>query len=553
MLESEKILKRNISALIDFSNKINSNLDVDFTLRNLLLTLFAKFFITKGAILLYNSKNLLENRFSKGISETFSEEISKLNENENEIENLENLYQKYNLKYIFEIKHSENRLGFLILGNRINKEQLSNDDFDFIQSILNIAATSIQNSLMFEKITSINQQLDSKINQLNSLFDLAKEFSGVFDVKLAAKKFIYTVLGQFLISKYSIISCGSSYEIIESKFDENTIKQICEENRDILQNPNVSSITHSNLKKNGIEIAIPMKMKDEIKGIVFLGKRANGMEFSKSDIEFISSVASLATISMENGRLFNEFLEKKKIEKDLDLARTIQQNLIPSNLPKLNNFEISAINKPAKKVSGDYFDVIKLVGNRILIVIADVSGKGMQAALLMANLQAFIKSLARKSDFKIAESTNILNDLVSENTINGSFITMFWGILDDTNKTFEFVNAGHNPPLLIRNGNIEKLKVGGMILGVMETLVPYSSRIVQLNSNDFLYLFTDGITEAMDENLREFSDEKFEQIASNFNGNTSSQAVEKILDEVSIHTKNVEQSDDITLMIIKTN
>jgi sigma-B regulation protein RsbU (phosphoserine phosphatase) len=276
------------------------------------------------------------------------------------------------------------------------------------------------------------------------------------------------------------------------------------------------------------------------------------MEFSKSDIEFISSVASLATISMENGRLFNEFLEKKKIEKDLDLARTIQQNLIPSNLPKSNNFEISAINKPAKKVSGDYFDVIKLIGNRILVVIADVSGKGMQAALLMANLQAFIKSLARKSDFKIAESTNILNDLVSENTINGSFITMFWGILDDTNKTFEFVNAGHNPPLLIRNGNIEKLTVGGMILGVMETLIPYSSGIVQLNPNDFLYLFTDGITEAMDENFIEFSNEKFEQIASDFNGNTSLEAKEKILDEVSIHTKNVVQSDDITLMIIKT-
>jgi sigma-B regulation protein RsbU (phosphoserine phosphatase) len=239
------------------------------------------------------------------------------------------------------------------------------------------------------------------------------------------------------------------------------------------------------------------------------------------------------------------------MEKDLEVARSIQQKLIPSKFPEFNNFEITAVNIPARQVGGDYFDILKLDEDRTLIVIADVSGKGIQAALLMANIQAFIKTLS-KLDYKLDEATNMLNNLVSENTTNGSFITLFWGIFNDKTLEFEYVNAGHNPPYRYRYGEIIRLKKGGMILGVMETMIPYESEKIQLQPNDTLLFFTDGITEAMNVNNEEFGEEKLMNILSNNANLDVLEMKSEILKELKVFTNEAEQSDDITLMVLKS-
>ncbi len=130
----------------------------------------------------------------------------------------------------------------------------------------------------------------------------------------------------------------------------------------------------------------------------------------------------------------------------------------------------------------------------------------------MANLQAFLKSIY-KQNYKLEEASNFLNDLVSENTTNGSFITFFWGILNIETKEFTYVNMGHNPPLLVRGKEIIKLRKGGMILGVMKTLIPYESETVKLKSEDSIILFTDGVTEAMNKQNEEYSDERLEELS----------------------------------------
>ncbi|MCB0750568.1 MAG: PP2C family protein-serine/threonine phosphatase, partial [Ignavibacteriae bacterium] len=275
-------------------------------------------------------------------------------------------------------------------------------------------------------------------------------------------------------------------------------------------------------------------------------------KYSKSDIEYISSIASFAIISIENSRLFDEALEKQKLEKDLEIARSIQQNLLPKKLPKSSVYQIDAVNKTAKMVGGDYFDIVEISKNEILIAIADVSGKGIQASLLMANLQAFLKSIY-KQNYKLQEASNFLNDLVSENTTNGSFITFFWGILNLENKQFTYVNMGHNPPLLIRDKKITKLKKGGMILGVMKTVIPYEYETVELKSNDAIILFTDGVTEAMNINNEEYGDERLENLCLQNSENEAKSILKKILADVELHTKGANQSDDITSLILKIN
>ena len=291
-------------------------------------------------------------------------------------------------------------------------------------------------------------------------------------------------------------------------------------------------------------------IKNEKKGLILLGNRITKQEYSQSDIEYISSIASFAIISLENARLFKETIEKQKIEKDLETARNIQQNLLPNKIPFSDDYEVAAINRTAKMVGGDFYDVVRLDKNRLLVAIADVSGKGIQASLLMANLQAFLKSIY-KQNYKLEEASNFLNDLVSENTTNGSFITFFWGILELDSLEFTYVNMGHNPPLWIRKNEITKLKKGGMILGVMQTVIPYEFETVQLQKDDTVVLFTDGVTEAMNEKNEEYSDERLEELSLKIADHSAEKILNNILTDVDIHSSGAEQSDDITSLILK--
>jgi sigma-B regulation protein RsbU (phosphoserine phosphatase) len=541
-------------ALIDFGNQVNSNLELDFTLNNLLFTLFAKLLVFRGAIFLFDENKTHRLATSTGLPASATFEPAKIKDEINS--RLDEFADKYKLPDRGELKFNEKTLGYVLLGERADKKSFDENDKLFLNTIYSIAATAIENALNFKRLEESNKKLDAKINQLNSLFDLAKEFTGIFDINNATKIFLFSVIGQFLVSKYAVVSCDKNTGVIESKFDAEKIAEIIYGASACFPEPIITARSETAAAKAlaefGAELVVPMQYKNETRGLIILGKRADGKEYSQSDIEYIYSVGSLGMISFENSRLFNEYLEKQKMEKDLELARKIQRNLLPKKIPALEKFDIAAINISARQVGGDYYDVIKLKDDKTLVVIADVSGKGMQAALLMSNIQAVIKTLS-KFDYSLAEATNMLNDLIAENASDGSFITMFWAVLDDKNRTLIFSNAGHNPPLLVRNGEITKLTKGGMILGVMPTMMPYESEELHLNVGDKIVMFTDGITEAMDEDLNEYGDERLENLVLNLKGESAEEIKEEILADVRAHVGAAEQSDDITLVLIKVN
>jgi len=223
---------------------------------------------------------------------------------------------------------------------------------------------------------------------------------------------------------------------------------------------------------------------------------------------------------------------------------------LPRNIKQLNNFEIAAENISSKQVGGDYFDVIQQNKDNCYIAIADVSGKGVPASLLMANLQAFLKSVC-KQEISLVEGTSMINDLISENVTGGKFITFFWASLNDKDKTISYVNAGHNPPLLIRDKKIIRLEKGGMILGVMKTKYPYLTETIQLQKDDLLVLFTDGITEAMDKGQNEYSDERLDDLVKTLGDRSAKETLSAIQKDVKKFTLGAVQSDDMTLLIIK--
>lgn len=446
-------------------------------------------------------------------------------------------------------------LGILILGERLTKKTYDEDDKDFLNTLLNIGSTAIENSLMVAELKDVNRNLDSKVNQLSSLFDLSKEFSGILEEDMVGKLLVYSIIGQLLVSKFAVVTCSqNNIQILETKIPEQLLNPALKscaatDFKKVLIKSEIDSGFES-LSKIGIVLIIPMQIKGETKGLILLGNRMTKQPYSQSDIEYVSSVGSLAIISIENSRLFKDALEKQRLEKDLEIARNIQKNLLPDVIPNLKHFEIAAYNQSARQVGGDYYDIVKLDNGNTVVAIADVSGKGVQAALLMANVQAFLKSIC-KQNIELDKASNLINDLVSENTTQGSFITFFWSVLNDETKEMTYVNAGHNPPLLIRNGEIIKLKTGGMILGVMQTIIPYQSEMVKLMSGDSIILFTDGVTEAMNINNDEYTDERLEELTLNACGKNSNEILELIKQDVAEYTAGAVQSDDITCLVLK--
>jgi len=446
-------------------------------------------------------------------------------------------------------------LGIICLGEKLNKTMYSEDDREFLRTILNISSTAIQNSIVINELKKVNRVLDSRLHRLNSLFELSKEFALFSESSRVARLLVYSVIGQLFVSRFAVITFeDSGPDVLESKIDnEKLLKIIADRNLQKLESAITGegiSAKYKELESLEIQLVVPMQIQGETRGLIFLGKRINNHEYSEADIEYVYSVGSLAIISIENKRLFQEALEKKKMEDELDIARDIQKNLLPHDIPELNNFEISAINVSSKQVGGDYYDLIRLDDNNLCLSIADVSGKGVPAALLMANLQAFLKTIVRHG-IELDEATALINDLVSENTSDGKFITFFWGVLNDDARKFRYVNAGHNPPLLIRNGEIIKLNIGGIVLGVMKTVTPYESREISLQKEDVIVMFTDGVSEAMNTKGEEFSDERLENTAKRISHKSSPEILQDIRQEVINYTAGALQSDDITLMVIK--
>jgi len=549
-------LKRNITALVDFSRVINSSIDLQFILNNVLLTCLGKFLSTKGLIAL-NENGIFQIKHTKGLSDHLIEKFPLLPSKVEFLSDrrLKNFMNTARLKVVDKISSSDDNIGLVCLGEKLNNADYTEEDLQFLNTILNISATAIQNSKRINELQSVNRELDYRIQRLSALFELSKEFGLFSETTKVAKLLIYSIIGQFLVSKYAVLTIeDNEIQILESKYDNDKLLnglQHCDFNiiKNAIQGSDLSE-DYSFLSNLGVTLIVPMEIQGRTKGLILLGERINKQPYADGDIEFIYSVGSLAIISIENKRLFVEELEKQKLEEELDIARDIQQNLLPSSIPEFENFNIAAINMSSKQVGGDYYDIVPLKNGKFCVAIADVSGKGAPASLMMANIQAFLQVICRQ-EVDITESTGMINDLIYANSSDGRFITFFWGVICDKTKEFHYVNAGHNPPLLIRNGKIKKLKKGGIILGVVETTKPYLSEVVTLKTDDVVILFTDGISEALNDQGEEFSDERLEEIALRLSSRSATEILEGIKQEVQEFAEGASQSDDITMVVIK--
>lgn len=296
-------------------------------------------------------------------------------------------------------------------------------------------------------------------------------------------------------------------------------------------------------------LCTPMKDRKGKKiGVIQIVNKLNGY-FSKEDIKFLDLLSLDACLAIENSRLFKEALEKERIEKELEVAASIQKMILPKTIPQIEGFEIAGMNVPTKQVGGDYFDVIPLPGGKVALVIADATGKGVPAALLISTLQACLRAYL-ESNLSLEELMRKVNRVIVRSSTENKFITCFIAILVPSSKRLEIVNAGHFPPFIVRNSNLVKLLNTGVILGCFES-AQFVGKEYLLESNDVLVMFTDGITEATNAKGEIYGDQRFEKIIIENCSKTANQLKSAIYKDVKEFEDGAEQTDDITMLIVK--
>jgi serine phosphatase RsbU (regulator of sigma subunit) len=296
----------------------------------------------------------------------------------------------------------------------------------------------------------------------------------------------------------------------------------------------------------------PIKTRGETQGILVAAK-GSGQIFTQDDLNAIETFSDYASVAIENSRLLEQSIEKERLEKELDVAREIQRKILPSKVPEYPNLQIASVFIPAFEVGGDYYDFFKRSETKLGFVIADVSGKGISAAFIMAEVKGIFESLSKTIE-KPKEILIKANDILKEALDSKTFVSAAYGYFDLLEKKLVFARAGHCPLFLLRDGDSKQIKPLGLGLGLSDkdyfeqTLEEYS---IHLKENDTIVLYTDGVTEAKNELLEDFGDKQFLQVLQSNVNLSAEELSNKIIKEITVFSSGHEQYDDITLVIFK--
>lgn len=304
------------------------------------------------------------------------------------------------------------------------------------------------------------------------------------------------------------------------------------------------------IRENDIAVTIPMISQGELVGVLNLGKKQNEEDFSSDDLDFLTQASNQTALALQNLSLQSYYIDKKRMDKELEMARNIQQRLMPQDLPQIEGLDIYGEIRPCFEVAGDYYDIITNEEDYTFLVIADVSGKGAGAAMIMANLQASIRvGLEITEDFTAFISR--INNHIYKNTSSTEFITFFIAAWEPAKKLFHYINAGHNPPLLInKDGDIRTLDATGLILGVLPDQ-QYERITVEFEEGSVLAIFTDGLEEAMNPANEIFGQEKIIEALLECRAGSSKEIVKTIQDRAIEFCQGKPLHDDLTMIVVK--
>jgi len=419
----------------------------------------------------------------------------------------------------------------------------------------------LRNDQMAENdIKQLQKELKFKKLQLNSIYELSSALQSQFDIDNVMRIFFSSLmaplgisrtfffdLNQDLFRKRGFVLSEAEVQLIKKKLK----KAMGNSSRRIVADlpPDLAALKKLLL---GRQIHYLLNISESKKRtlILGLGRKFNLRDLEQEDFEFAYILSRFMLIELDNIRYLAQMFEKKKLEYEMKIARDIQLSLLPQGLPQLKNYEMSVIYEPIQEVGGDYYDILKMKKNIQPLVLADVEGKGLSAALLAASCQAIFHSMNELYLFQPAKFIGKANTFIHEITRAGRFITLFWMLLNDETPALTYVNAGHNAPFLISKKSVRKLDAGGFLLGFSDSSL-YQEETVPLRSGDIVCAFTDGVVEVENSAGDEFGEQAIiDLIVANAElsaADLSNRLYKKIKD----FSHNTKFRDDFTVLIVK--
>ncbi len=296
-------------------------------------------------------------------------------------------------------------------------------------------------------------------------------------------------------------------------------------------------------------LAGPATQKEKVIGLAYLDTLKDYHSFTEDDLRILTTLANVAAAKIENVRLLEETLEKRRLEEDLRVAAQIQRSLLPASPPAVPGYELVGSQTTSRTIGGDYYDFDADGKGRLMLALGDVSGKGTGAALLMTVLRAAVRG--NWMDGEPAEAVASINRFVGQNVTPGKFVTFFLARLDPVRHTLDYTNAGHNPPMLLRkDGSIERLQAGGLVLGIVEAPT-YEQGTVSLGPGETLVIYSDGMSESWSEDGQELGDDGLGQLAIASSHLSAQELEQELLRGIDAFSGGAKPTDDRTIIILK--
>jgi sigma-B regulation protein RsbU (phosphoserine phosphatase) len=522
---SEPFLKRiaELIALLDLTTSLGGRLSGQEILDVVLLTVMGRLGASEGCLYVKAEGGLAELRVSRGLSGRAPQNVALGDLAGNEVVErgsgrCDALFAATSLELVCPITRAGRHVAVLGVGGSAAGRRYTGEDVAFVQSVAACAATPIENGLIQDELRSVNRRLSVKIYQLRNLFDISRELAASFDEESIKSLTVTTIMGQLMISRCALFLVeGGGLGLAHERGLHSTVGAALvprEEAQQVLEALGRPIATEglpegelkSRLTGQGLSQLVPLNLGGRRDGFVALGERSSGAQLGEEDLDFVLTLGRQALAALENVRLQRVRLEKERQDRELQIAREIQRSLFPPSFPAIPGYALAAEMRPCYEVGGDYYDAIPIGQGRWALLIADVSGKGVPASILMASLHASLHALAgaAQPDKTIAR----LNRFLYESTQASRFATLFYCELDASARRLSYVNAGHVPPYhLSRTGVVRRLEEGGPALGIIESAT-YELGVAELGSGDLVAMVTDGATEAHSSADEEFGDQR---------------------------------------------
>ena len=425
----------------------------------------------------------------------------------------------------------------ILLGAKLDKSSYSAFDKIVLQFFLQQLDSAYQFYMSRKKEKQLIFNLNHRVLQLNSLIDTGIEVARLQEINALSKLALERVLALTNASK----------GMLRVKKGRRVIEKICYP----------SAFKSKHLMDGPYQIEASFEFLNLIYTFYLFEKESrNGhVKFDPTDHLLLDAFARQVHASLENHFLHLQALEKERIDKEISLAGSIQKKLIPDELPEIQGYELCGSYTPTRFIGGDFYDCIPLKDGRFALIMADVSGKGVAAGLLVSTLHASVHAHLQNGTIDLPALVQTLNEVIFDAATIEKYITAFFALLDPQSGELESVSAGHNPIYILRkNKKVDELLTGGIPLGMMRMSFPYESLKTTLEPGDSILLYTDGVTEAMNENEEEFDDiYPLKDFLISQHGADAKRCIDNLVANLKQFTGDTPQSDDITALYITRN